>query len=266
MQFQNLHFHSLNNHRRLFSSQDRFRNHRHTYYEIAWIRRGAAFLNLPGKKRIHMQSGDLIVIPPFQYHFEKILENTIYVWIGFRAPSLPLSHIPLQQSIPMTGVEQVLEKTVEEMESEEIHHPLLFQERLDLLMKDFLLLIQRAAFQSQRKLQKPANISSPIEASRAYMESNALEEMTMEQVARHHGYSLSHFETLFRRRFRETPKQFHQKCRLQIVQQLMAEGVRSPKILAEKLAFNDAAYFCRWFKKCSGKTPSEFIKKIDHGR
>lgn len=86
-----------------------------------------------------------------------------------------------------------------------------------------------------------------------------MEALTLDQVARYHGLSYSHFSALFRSRFGVAPKTFQQRSKLRHLEEAVGSGVTEIKMLAEVGRFEDVAYFCRWLKRQTGLRPTEWI-------
>ncbi len=245
----------------------RMPEHRHSFWEIGWVVEGEAFWHLAGggsrspRRKLRLRKAEAVVVPPRCYHYEEAVASTRFAWIGFSAPAADLEGIPPGTRLRVAPVLADLSSLLNRIDAEDKYRPPFHEERIALLLRDLLLLLRRAARPASRS---PAEFrpATAIEASRDYLQRNIREELTIEQVARYHGFSLSHFEVLFSARFGETPKQFQQQCRLRAVEEMMREGIRSPKLLAASLGFNDAAYFCRWLKKWTGLPPSRYFRRL----
>jgi AraC-like DNA-binding protein len=254
-------FHSAKQRERPLPAGRSFPDHRHSFWEIGWVTRGEAFWHLRGKRSVRLRQGETVVIAPFQYHQEEAIAPASLAWIGFRTPVSPLG-IPLGKPLRTSSIFAELSSILNRLTYEDKHRPAYHAERISLLLRELLLLLRRStdpasAPEAQRSV-------TALEASKAFLERNIREELTIEQVAHCHGFSISHFGVLFSARFGETPKHYQQKCRLRAVKEMMREGICSPKLLASSFRFNDAAYFCRWFKKCTGHSPSEYGRRFRH--
>lgn len=70
-----------------------------------------------------------------------------------------------------------------------------------------------------------------------------------------------YFRKLFTKHFGSSPKQFIIDVRIQNAKQLLAEGVLSISVIAERCGFSNPYHFCRIFKQHTGTTPSEYRKE-----
>jgi len=246
----------------------RFPEHRHSFWEIGWISEGEACWHLGGgrprrsPRKLRLRQGEAVIVPPQCYHCEQALAPTSFAWIGFSVPAADLEGIPVGTRLRVAPVQADLSSLLSRLQAEDQYRPPFHEERIALLLRELLLLLRRAAQPAAAQPPAGSRPATAIEASRDYLRRNIREELTIEQVARYHGFSLSHFEVLFSARFGETPKQFQQQCRLRAVEEMMREGIRSPKLLAASLGFNDDAYFCRWLKKWTGLPPSRYHRQL----
>lgn len=72
--------------------------------------------------------------------------------------------------------------------------------------------------------------------------------------------SLSYFYELFKKEFNSTPLEYRNKIILQTAKAMLLGGDMSVKEISSILGFSDTAYFSRFFKKHTKKTPSNYVK------
>lgn len=70
-----------------------------------------------------------------------------------------------------------------------------------------------------------------------------------------------YFRKLFLRHLKTTPKQFVMDVRIQKAKQLLEEGNIKINSVAEQCGFASPYHFCRFFKKKTGITPTEYMKQ-----
>ncbi len=268
MQLSGLQFHLITDTRRTTAAGVMFPEHRHGFYELGVVRTGEARWHLSGRGDVALRAGEAMLVAPQQLHFEEARVDTGFAWIGFHAEEGMLEGVPLHRRIVFEPWWGELLEVIARLRDEDALHPPFHQERILLLLAELVILLKRAVApaahrEKQERLERVARIDTGdrIEEARAYLERNAAKPLTMMQVARWHGWSLNHFEALFCARFGMPPKQFQQKCRLFKIEQRMRTGERSAKILAQEHGFQDSGYFCRWFKKQTGMTPSEYFER-----
>lgn len=83
--------------------------------------------------------------------------------------------------------------------------------------------------------------------------------------SRQAGLSIPQFNRRFRHAFGLSPKDYWQHARLRIAKARLREPGASIKEVADGMAFSDAFYFSRWFRKMLGQTPSAFRSGPDGG-
>lgn len=231
--------------------------HAHTFYELGIVSRGGCHWMLPRvEEEVEIRQGEAILIAPGQWHHEELCGESVSIeWTGFLAPPDALRGIPLARRLCLNDWSGNVFSCTQQIHIEMIHQPEGHAERIPLLLADLLLLLRRVS----RSVPPPRprhSRTDQLETARLFLEHHPGAELTIEQVARYHGYSVSHFETLFTKRYSLSPKRYQQQIRLKSVLQTICDGIRSPKELAARHGFSDPAYFCRWFRKQTGTTPS----------
>ncbi|MDD5599223.1 MAG: AraC family transcriptional regulator [Victivallaceae bacterium] len=74
--------------------------------------------------------------------------------------------------------------------------------------------------------------------------------------------SKSQMNRNFRKLFGVSPQKYWEKQRLKIICALLQRASVNIYEIAAEAGFEDSGYFCRWFKKMTGYTPSEYRNKI----
>ena len=77
------------------------------------------------------------------------------------------------------------------------------------------------------------------------------------------GYSESHFRRIFKEAVGVSPIYFLNHYRIEHARSLMKlRSTASVKTIAQESGFADPDYFARFFKKCTGQTPTEYMASI----
>ena len=92
----------------------------------------------------------------------------------------------------------------------------------------------------------------------AYAESHLDQAVSVAQMAEIAGYHPSHFTRLFRRRFGVSPAQFVSRKKAESAMDQLTKTNRSIADISNALGFSTQFYFCSFFKKQTGMTPSEY--------
>ncbi|CEG28485.1 response regulator [Bacillus sp. B-jedd] len=77
-------------------------------------------------------------------------------------------------------------------------------------------------------------------------------------VAHEVGLSRSHFSTLFKKSIGESFSEFTEKLKLDAACSLLEATPLTLQEISERIGIHDGKYFSKWFKKCTGKTPSDY--------
>ncbi|MEH7247166.1 response regulator [Neobacillus niacini] len=77
-------------------------------------------------------------------------------------------------------------------------------------------------------------------------------------IANEVGLSRSHFSTMFKKTVGESFITFIEKLKIKAACELLENTSLPLQDIGEKIGIQDGKYFSKWFKKCMGKTPSEY--------
>ena len=105
----------------------------------------------------------------------------------------------------------------------------------------------------------------PPEIFRAikYIESNISEVITLEELSRVSGLSLSHFKVKFKNETGVTPWIFIMEKKIELSKEMLKKGGMSITKVAYELNFGSASYFSFLFKRFCGMTPTEYKKNTE---
>ncbi len=103
-----------------------------------------------------------------------------------------------------------------------------------------------------------------ITAAIHYMKENMEKRLTLQELAGHIGYSLSHFSTLFRNKTGYSPMQYFNQLKIQRACQLLDFTEMKINQICYKIGIDDCYYFSRLFRKIMGMSPREY-KKLKKG-
>jgi AraC-like DNA-binding protein len=109
----------------------------------------------------------------------------------------------------------------------------------------------------------PPPTHSPLAAAvRAYVEREGGRAITVADVARHLGYSVSHVSARFRRESGEALKHFLDRRRAQAAARALEYSDLSIGEIAETLGFADVYTFSRFFKRLYGHSPRHYRQRL----
>ena len=91
-----------------------------------------------------------------------------------------------------------------------------------------------------------------------YIVRNLSNPMTVSDIADEVGMSRSHLSTLFKKKMGDSIHSFIEKKRLQLTKQLLKDSSVNIQEIGEQIGIQDAKYFSKWFKRCTGFPPSYY--------
>lgn len=95
----------------------------------------------------------------------------------------------------------------------------------------------------------------------SYMQENIGSNLSLEQLARNFNYSSSHFSALFQKETGVSPINYYIQLKIQRACQYIELTNLKLFEIAEKVGFDEPAYFTRIFTKVMGLSPSEYRAK-----
>lgn len=98
-------------------------------------------------------------------------------------------------------------------------------------------------------------LDARIRKAIAYLANDPARPFSISEVAQHCGLSESRLSHLFKAQVCTTPRQFSEKLRLDLAQQLLAHTSLTVREVAFKAGFADPLYFSRRFVRAFGRTP-----------
>lgn len=105
-----------------------------------------------------------------------------------------------------------------------------------------------------------------IEKGIEYLQNDANQELSIEEIAKMCFVTPAYFRRLFRDYSGMSPAEYRVHRRIERAKELMERTDISVRAVSDELAFSDPSYFCRVFKKEMGMSPSEYKKRIEKER
>ena len=97
-----------------------------------------------------------------------------------------------------------------------------------------------------------------------YTKNHIYEDLTVNKLAQIAGYDRTYFSVIFKKHFKQSPKQYVLNEKIKMAQLLFTDETLTISEIAEKLSFLSGMYFSRIFKKKTGFTPSDYKKKLSN--
>ena len=98
-----------------------------------------------------------------------------------------------------------------------------------------------------------------------FMQQHLAENCSIDEIARHTGYSPSHFNALFKALTARTPHAYYRALKLQKAKVMLLTSDKNITHIASSLGFASASEFTRIFHREAGITPRQFRARHDAG-
>jgi AraC family transcriptional regulator, transcriptional activator for feuABC-ybbA operon len=122
-----------------------------------------------------------------------------------------------------------------------------------------------AIYQNIKNQNQNYSISLKIEKIIEYMHQNIDKKVTLTEISEMVHLSAFYVSRAFKSSTGYTVIEYFNKIKIDKAKELMVEGDKKIKEVANEMGFTDEFYFSRIFKKAEGISPSEFYSKYVHG-
>ncbi len=97
----------------------------------------------------------------------------------------------------------------------------------------------------------------------SFIKQHYTDDITLSDIAKHGNVTKQQIIRYFRSEMKTTPMQYVTECRLNRAKELfLNKSHQTVSEVASEAGFSDAHYFSRIFKKSTGESPTEFVKRI----
>lgn len=223
-------------------------------YSIVYVTEGT--LDLWSKQNhIQVEKGCFIITEPgSQGAHGTYCENLNYFWLNFTGSKVRefIKKMNLECSrVYDIGVFDDLKNSYMKMAGEFTLNDSLFLDTSVAIFTEIMALFSRKVNISDNSFIKSAE----------YIESHYNEDIKIEYLALIEGLSVSHYRTLFKKRFNATPNEYIIMKRINSACFHLRSGNKSIEHIAQLVGYNDSFYFSRVFKKKLGVSPSVYRRE-----
>ena len=199
------------------------------------------------------KAGDVVVFDTESAMSRHVLEPIRFLYVKFQLRRSELFSIK-------TGVWHSIEGRARE-DLEQIERLSSLQTQVGLQMREHYLNDLFLCLSEQPTAPEP--IIAPVEdfTPVAYMKEHIKKGMTMDELARACGSSVSALESNFRSMYGMSPYRYFIKLRMEEAERLLAKTSYTVTEVAMRCGYENLFYFCNAFKKYSGMTPTEYRRR-----
>ncbi|MBE6554338.1 MAG: helix-turn-helix transcriptional regulator [Ruminococcaceae bacterium] len=224
---------------------------------LFYLQKGAFSTIINGTEHV-VRAGNIAIFNSETPMIRHVLEPITFLYIKYSIQKKTLFEIPTQifyeiSSRALADIQEILKLC-------DTHAPF----TLDLqthYFNDLLLSLmpysQADACASRPLLELPSALESPI----AYLREHFAEKLSLDEVARQSGMSVSSLEAKFKAMLGISPYQYLILLRLEYATKLLTETAYSVTEIASRCGYEYLFYFCNAFKKQFGMTPSQYRSK-----
>ncbi len=243
------------------------------HHELVFVTGGKGSMTID-KKRYQVKEGMLFYIrPDAPYSIEmsdiEELPSFLTVHFGYACVSINenkwdikhatemLSLHPGQELKNYYHIEDIFKKLVDTWYAK--------QPGYEFITKTLLQQLLIAIYQNTRKQDPNYATSLKVEKVIQYMHQNINNRVTLTELSEMIHLSPFYLSRSFKDATGYSVIEYFNKIKIDKAKELIIEGDRNVKDVAQELGFTDEFYFSRIFKKIEGVSPSEFHSKNVHG-
>lgn len=231
-------------------------------YQIVYIPEGSGLLET-NKRKTQVEGGHVILLTPGLWHRYRPNPETGWreYWVGFSGPGFATifdAHFfggrtlfRVRESVEMLETFEAL------IASAQASGPALQQT----MAAQTSLLLARIYASTLAHPPAAKEASKIVQRAREMMLSLESREQPLEEMARTLGTSYSNFRRTFREHTGVGPHQYRLHLKLSHARDLLTNTELSVKEVAFQSGFEDEQYFCRFFRKAMGRTPSSYRQR-----
>ena len=254
----------------------------HDFWEIVYVDSGKVQLQ-SGDEKLILRQGELYFHEPNEFHAIRSFESapTVIV-ISFNCDSPLMARFSKQHFVLPPDIKYILKQILSEShvafpEGEGnpqsrglVRSPeaLLGAEQL---IKNYLelamILLLRTMEQNKTSVDlaastRPGSSHYLTEEMKGYIEDHIAEELSVNALCNHFGYSVSHLQNLFTAATGTTIGQYVTERRVALAKQLIREGRLNFAEISSQLAFDTPQDFSRVFKRVTKMTPTQYRNSL----
>lgn len=221
------------------------------------------FIEVNGK-RMDGKAGDFVLHAPngdYAHGSRSTREGFINDWMFFSADA---SELEFLQNMPFdrpvsNGNTKAFAKSLSDILTENLRNDEFSKALISNNIYQMLTTLKRAEKDEDKNENK---IYYEFNQLRLHIHKHCHEDWTLENMAKKSGYSVSHFCALYKQIFDITPIDDLLNARLQMAKELIVLKNHKISEIASLCGFSSIHYFSGFFKKKTGKSPSEYYTEF----
>lgn len=195
------------------------------------------------------------IIAPNTPHAEAHIGSGHILAVGF---TLDEGMEPLESRV-YNGLNPHIYALTQKLKTEFITKEDLYEDMLQLLMRELVLLLRRAQIEAKRQ---KVTTSNDIGFAISYINEYFMTDINLEELAKSTGYCKDHFRNLFKEQTGQTPKSYILSKKLAYAKKLLRQRDLTLTDVASQCGFEYYSCFSAFFKKGTHMTPLHYRRTI----
>lgn len=193
-----------------------------------------------------------VIIPPNIVHDEHTVGSANIISIGFHLEDEVETEIEKLVLYTNTDLDFSVWKYIKLIKKEFFEKNYRYKPMLDCLTRELLIHLSR--------LKRGKNTGSGIDYIVRYLDEYYMTDINIDDLAKTHGFSPSHFRLIFKNKVNLSPKQYILNKRLEKIKEDLSNSRLPLSQIAYENGFPDYYQFSAFFKKKTGVSPKDFRK------
>ena len=234
-------------------------------YQLLYIAAGKGEFYFKGSKEpTVVTKGNMILFRPGEpqvYYYYAVDKTEVY-WVHFTGwkveEYLERYELPHHKNVFYTGVTPdypwIYNQMIRELQLQRVN----YEDMISLYMHHIFITINR--YIKEGRETKGDNIND-IERAAHYFKDNYNKQISIEQYAEEHLMSVNWFIHSFKSVMKMSPMQYIISLRIAMAKGYLENSTKNIAEISNEIGYDNALYFSRLFRKCTGMTPTEYRKR-----
>ncbi len=230
---------------------------------LFYIFKGGASFSQESGKSLDLKQGELLYIPQgskYKMHYNE--ENTSFITVNFDMFFNNKEPIALANNITIIAKDnnaRIYENIMAKFEVFSASQSLATSFR----KKEYLYRLFSMIYNDQSTLLIEQQRFPQILKGVILLKQTYLENLPISSFAKESNISISSFRDLFSKQYGTSPLQYRNNLRINKAKEMLKEGDCTVAEAAFASGFENIGYFCRYYKRITGETPSQTKNKIN---
>lgn len=239
-----------------------FYSHAHSGHEVLYILEGTPSFGFE-ENSLALKSGDIVIIPPQQYHFLKVAPNDNYERISLLLYPKQLNlDVRLDKAVVISDNHKMLQRQLKDFSYYYEHcDEELRKEIFEIKTRELIFTINHLLPSDDVLLHSMVNAT--LRNILQYVNENIKKNITVADISKHCFLSEGHIFHLFSEKLNTSPMHYVKTKKMLLAQSLIQEtdSKQAISVIAQDLGFDDYSVFYRNYLKFFGRKPSDDLRK-----